>query len=316
MSADLVQRGYASAKALTLVHAKSFAFASHLLFGARRRGAFALYAFCRRLDDMVDAPGADPAGLPARLAAARAQVHRLYTPELPAAAGAPAVEVLQHGLPDDELAALRDTVQRFGIPEAPFQDLISGMEMDLTLRRYATYAELDLYCYRVAGTVGLMLAPMLGCTEAWALGPAADLGRAMQLTNILRDVKEDLGRDRIYLPLDELAAYGITEAQLREGKTDERLRSFMRAQVARARALYARAAAGEPALKAPGGRHMVRLMASIYGDILTSLEQQGLDVFAGRARVSLARKLWLTLGLLVPRPAAGLLPPAPQELRP
>ena len=162
----------------------------------------------------------DARPLAERLARARALVSSLYRPGTPG-------DLAALPFPGAELEALRDSVHRFGIPEQPFQDLISGMEMDLTKRRYESWAELDLYCYRVAGVVGLMMAPMLGCSEEWALGPAADLGRAMQLTNILRDVKEDLDRDRVYLPLQELAAFGLTVDDLHRGVVDDRWRGFM-----------------------------------------------------------------------------------------
>jgi hypothetical protein len=135
-----------------------------------------------------------------------------------------------------ELAALRDAIRRYDIPVAPFRELVAGVEMDLTRRRYPTFAHLDLYCFRVAGTVGLMLAPVLGYSRPRALRAAADLGRAMQLTNILRDVREDLGRGRVYLPQDELAAFGVSEDDLARGHMSGRMRRLFEWQIARARA--------------------------------------------------------------------------------
>jgi 15-cis-phytoene synthase len=317
----LVARGFRRAKAVTRVHAKSFFFASYLLCGLRRRAAFALYAFCRRLDDLVDggedvAPAAPvgviPADLPERLRAARQVVAEVYL-TLPSLA-APALESPAERLmcasaqsPWDpgELAALAHCIRHYRIPEQPFQELISGMEMDLAKARYASWEELDLYCYRVAGVVGLMLTPVLGCADAAAAGPAADLGRAMQLTNILRDVKEDLARGRVYLPQDELRAFGITEAQLREGRVDEAWRAFMRHQLARARRLYARSAAGLPLLTGFGSRSMVRLMGALYGDILRDIERRDFDVFSARAHTTGPRKLALASTALL-RPSAAL----------
>ncbi|MFL5352870.1 phytoene/squalene synthase family protein [Archangium sp.] len=318
----LVARGYEMAERVTRHHAKSFFFASFMLFGMRRKAAFALYAYCRRLDDMVDvADGADqgavPEDLAERLVRARRAVGELFleTPELADPRMPPPATRASGGegpWAPAELAALVDCIRRFRVPEQPMQDLISGMEMDLTKRRYASWAELDLYCYRVAGVVGLMMAPMLGCSEEWALGPAADLGRAMQLTNILRDVKEDLDRGRVYLPLDELAAFGLTVDDLRAGVVDDRWRGFMRCQIARARAYYARAAAGIPALEGFGCQRMVKLMGSIYGDILRVIEQNDYDVFQGRLSVPGTRKLALATAILV-RPASVLpAPPAPE----
>ena len=180
MSEDLqlVSQGFRRAQAVTRAHARSFYFASYLLFGLRRRAAFALYAFCRRLDDMVDA--GDGVDLPQRLQRARQAVAEVYL-TLPALA-APALDspaqrlmVAEAQSPWDagELAALEHCIRHYGIPEQPFQDLISGMEMDLTLTRYGTWEELELYCYRVAGVVGLMLTPVLGCSSEEAAGPAA-----------------------------------------------------------------------------------------------------------------------------------------------
>ncbi|MCW5892842.1 MAG: phytoene/squalene synthase family protein [bacterium] len=285
----LVRDGYRRAHALTRTHAKSFHFASWALGGARRRGALALYAFCRRLDDLVDEPSAPPAALVPRLEAARALVRAVCGP------GAGAVPA-----PFDvaETAALRDTIRRFAIPEAPLQDLIDGVAMDLTVHRYATAAALDRYCYLVAGTVGLMMAPLLGYRDPAALAPAAALGHAMQLTNILRDVGEDLARDRIYLPQADLAAAGLSEADLRAGRVDARFRACMQAQVARARALYAEARRGIPLLDGARSRLTVRLMAAVYGDILRAIEAQDYDVFRRRAVVSGGRKLVLAAAAL------------------
>lgn len=289
--ARAIQEGYHRAHAVTRAHAKSFHFASWALGDSRRRGALALYAFCRRLDDLVDEPaaGVDAAD---RLARARSLVAAVHAGRRldPAAVPPP--------FHPTEVEALRDTVRRFGIPEAPFQDLISGVAMDLTIRRYPDFAALELYCHRVAGTVGLMMAALLGYDDPAALGPAADLGRAMQLTNVLRDVGEDLARGRVYLPQDELAAAGIAEAQLQQGRVDERWRDFMRAQVARARALYARARLGIPMLRGPRARLTVRLMAAVYGDILRAIERQDYDVFRRRAVVTGRRKLVLAAGAL------------------
>lgn len=285
----LVRDGYARARGVTRAHAKSFFFASHLLFGARRRAAFALYAFCRRLDDLVDEGPAE--GLTERLRAARALIASLY-------GGGAASDA--DWLHPAERAALADTITRFGIPEAPFQDLVSGMEMDLAAHRYETWEDLDLYCYRVAGVVGLMLFPVLGGRDPQAHDAAVALGRAMQLTNILRDVREDLERGRVYLPAAELQAFGLSRADLEAGRVDARWRDFMRFQIARARASYARALDGVRFLRAFGAQATVRVMAAVYGGILGAIEARGLDVFQGRAVVPFRRKVLLAARALLP----------------
>ncbi|MDP1821619.1 MAG: phytoene/squalene synthase family protein [Archangium sp.] len=300
----LLDSGYASARAVTRHHAKSFYFSSLILFGARRRGAFAIYAFCRRLDDLIDEAPVEHAAR--SLDEVREMVKALFERgEVRALAP----------WPQAELHALLDTARRFGIGAQPFLELIDGMEMDLTRSRYATWAELDVYCYRVAGVVGLMMAPLLGTTDPTALGHAADLGRAMQLTNILRDVKEDLGRGRIYLPQDELVACGVTEATLREGRMTEGLQRLITGQIARARALYASALEGVPWLSGFGSRRVVRVMAAVYGGILEVIERRKLDVFSSRASVSLGGKLLRLLGVLVTRNRTGLPALRPSPLR-
>lgn len=293
--------GYARAQALTRTHSKSFFFSSIALFGARRRAAFALYAFCRRLDDVVDGdnggdgiasqPDASPAELGRRLDLARGSVAALYGREHTG---------LTRELPwhPAEFEAFRDTVQRYGIPEQPFQSLIDGMEMDLVKSRYANFEELSLYCHRVAGVVGLMMTRVLGFSDERCLVHADELGIAMQLTNILRDVREDCDRGRVYLPADELDWFGVTDEALRAGVVDDRWREFMQFQVARARSWYARAALGVPDLTGFGSRRVVRLMGTIYGGILGAIEERGYDVFSARARVPLAQKLALAMGIL------------------
>lgn len=298
---SVLEAGFESARLVTRHHAKSFYFSSAILFGQRRRGAFALYAFCRRLDDFIDDPSTQetPQSLKTALDAARATVDALFEGN---------VTESKH-FPAPELHALLDTVKRFQIPKQPFLDLIDGMEMDLTKHRYATWAELDLYCYRVAGVVGLMMAPLLGTTDPRALVHAADLGRAMQLTNILRDVKEDLARGRIYLPQDELTAAGVTDDELRAGVVTPSLEKFIRQQIARARGLYASAAQGVPWLRGFGSMRVVRLMGSIYGGILDVIEQRKLDIFSSRASVSVGGKLARLIKiLLTPNPKNSPLP--------
>ena len=311
----LVRQGYRRARTVTRRHARSFSLASLLLFGARRRAAFALYAFCRRLDDLVDRADGSDGSLSERLSRARALIASLYSeaPRLADPRRGPVDARLASAPADDawevaELAALRDTIDRFGVPEQPFQDLVSGMEMDVSGHRYATFADLQLYCDRVAGTVGLLLCPVLGTSDPRAPGAAADLGRAMQLTNILRDVREDLARGRVYLPEDELAAFGLTREDLMAGTVDERWRAFMASQIARARVYYARAATGVRWLTGPGTQRMVKLMGALYGGILGDIEARGYDVFSARAHVPLSTKLRTVVATLL-RPRTVLPPP-------
>ncbi len=306
--------GYARARQLTRLHSKSFYFSSIALFGARRRAAFALYAFCRRLDDLVDGDNAgdgsvaavssSPEALAARLSLARAAVSALYGGENGA--------LQQRELPwsPGELAAFRDTIERFQIPEQPFQELINGMEMDLTQSRYQTFAELSLYCYRAAGVVGLMMTHLLGFDDAGCLPYAADLGLAMQLTNVLRDVKEDWVRGRVYLPLEELGGFGLGENDLETFSLGNvaaqhgspqwlKWRELMAFQVARTRSFYERANRGVPHLTGFGSKRVVQLMSGVYGSILNVIEAQRDDVFTRRARVTTGGKVRIAAKVLL-----------------
>jgi phytoene synthase len=290
----VVREGYRRARSLTRTHARSFSLAAWALPSPQRDAARALYAFCRRLDDLVDEPAPSLARRQP-LVEARALVSAVHgTGALP-----------DVGPPWDltELAALRDTVRRWDIPEGPFHHLIVGVEMDLTERRYATFAALDLYCFRVAGTVGLMLAPVFGYTRPRALAAAADLGRAMQLTNILRDVREDFERGRVYLPQDELAAFGVTEDDLARGRMSGRMKRLLAWQIERARRYYAIGGAGIRLLRGVRARLTVRLMTALYADILRTIEDADYDVFRERAVVSGRRKAALVARCLAGRDA-------------
>jgi phytoene synthase len=320
----LVREGYQRSREVTRRHAKSFFFSSVMLFGQRRQAAFALYAFCRRLDDLVDgenrgdgsvsAPD-DPAQLSARLALAREAV----TAQFDGSASGPGLQQLPW--PEAELAAFRDTVVRYRLSSRPFLELIDGMQMDLTRSRYDTFEELHQYCYRVAGVVGEMMTPVLGHADDRCLPYAGELGVAMQLTNILRDVKEDLLRGRLYLPRVELEAFGVDVAALEaraagQAFTDAQAQAwaaFMRFQIARARALYRRSLLGVPDLRGFGSQRVVRLMSAVYGGILEAIEARGYDVFSSRAHVPLAGKLARAVVVLLRPPTSGV-PDQPVEL--
>lgn len=292
MIEPLASRGYRSAARITRDRAKSFYFASLALGPDTKRAAFAVYAFCRRCDDAVDEGSRE--GVKDRVAALRAQLDDAY-------AGRP------HG--DPILAALAETVRLRAVPKEAFVELVRGMEQDLTRTRYRTWEELDEYCQLAAGTVGIMMASVFGVRDSSALVSASALGRAMQLTNVLRDVREDLERhDRVYLPLDELEAGGVREEHLRafarRGSLDASaeaagVRSVMREGARRARELYATADVGVPLILPRTGRASVRLMRATYSEILNVLHAQGDDPFRGRASTSRARKVQVGLRVLL-----------------
>lgn len=194
------------------------------------------------------------------------------------------------------ILAFRRTVTERAIPRRLFDDLLLGMAMDLTIDRYPDYEALDLYCYRVAGVVGLMMTLVFGYRNCSCLPQALALGRGMQLTNILRDIREDLERGRVYLPQDELSRFGVSEDQLAEGRVDDAFRALMRFQIDRARRAYAESEQGVPVLIGVTSRLTVRVMGRLYGGILDEIERLNYDIFRTRARVSTPRKLRLLAG--------------------
>jgi phytoene synthase len=187
-------------------------------------------------------------------------------------------------------AAFAAVRARYGVPVTAAQDLVAGVRMDLAPCRFTTWEELHRYCYHVAGTVGLMVAPILGCQDETALPHAVELGVAMQLTNILRDVGEDARRGRLYLPLEELSAFDCDAESILRGHPNGRFRDLLAFQVARARHLYAEAGRGLAALS-PAGRLTVMAARELYATILTAIEENDYDVFGTRAFVPTGRKL-------------------------
>jgi phytoene synthase len=255
-------------EAVAKEHGRSFYVASRFLPTDRRRAIHAIYAFCRVADDIVDR-----AECPIRAGAALDKwAEQLDYP----------VDAVPRAF-----ASARDD---FGVPIEPARDLIEGVRRDLEPRWYQTWTDLREYCHSVAGTVGLMAAPVLGCRDSHALTHAAELGVAMQLTNILRDVAEDAERGRVYLPVSELEAYGCDPQSVLAGRPNGQFRDLVAFQIERARGLYAQAREGIPALT-PAGRFTTLAASHFYAGILREIEAQDLDPFRGRARVTSARKV-------------------------
>ena len=254
--------------AIARSNGRSFFLASHCLSPDRRRAIHAIYAYCRIADDIAD--------LSTDMASAALALD-LWGEQLTAPTHPVAVA----------FAAAR---ARYEVPLAPARDLITGVRMDLGPCRFATWDELRRYCYHVAGTVGLLVAPILGCRDDRALPHAVDLGIAMQLTNILRDVGEDARRGRLYLPLEEVAAFGCDPEAILGGRPTGRFRELLAFQVARARDHYVEARRGIPALS-PAGRLTTLAASQFYATILTAIEERDYDVFGARAYVPNGRKL-------------------------
>jgi phytoene synthase len=279
-------RLYRECRRETRRHAKSFYFASHVLPREKRRAAFAVYAFCRHADNIVDTADLPRAGTVARegIRSLHAELGYLYS---------------FSPLMNPKLRALQETVVRFHVPREYFQDLLRGVEMDLSRSRYETFEDLQKYCYRVASAVGLIMAHILGATGVKALRHAADLGTAMQLTNILRDIREDYAMGRVYLPADEMREFGVTDEDLRLGRVTPAFRQLLSFQIARARLYYASGEEGFSAIPNDGSRYCVKLMAGTYSGILGAIESMSYDVFSGRAHVPLPGKLSIALRQVV-----------------
>ena len=291
-------------RALTKASRSNFSYAFLFLPKQKREALYAVYAFCRVTDDLVDEavvpspaatePTADrvpgpaippptgvhfPAGSPIeRLKAWRAELDACFRGE----ASHPVTQ------------RLAETVRTFRVPRGHFEELLNGVEMDLTKSRYATFAELQQYCYRVAGVVGLMCIEVFGYSRPGTRHYAEHLGTALQLTNILRDLGTDGERGRIYLPQEDLERFGYPEADLLERRLTPAFRELMRFEVARARQFYAAARA---ALPAEDRRAMLaaEVMGAIYARILDRIEAAQYDVFSARIRLSDTHRLCLAL---------------------
>ncbi len=253
----------------------SFYYSFLFLPARQRRAITALYAFCREVDDVVDAGGnSDIARI--KLQWWREEISRLY------AASA------QHPV----TRALTPVIAEFDLPEEHFQEIIDGMEMDLQQNRYADFKELALYCYRVASVVGLMSVEIFGYHHRATLKYAHDLGMAFQLTNIIRDVYEDAQRNRIYLPLDELERFGVSETDIFSQHQSAAFDKLIQHQAERARYYYHRAFSHLP----DADRYSQRtglIMAAIYQATLDAVERDGYRVLTHRISLPPFKKLWL-----------------------
>ena len=253
----------------------NFYYAFRILPSAKRRAIYALYSFCRVVDDCVDEPGGEgEAGLRRWLD----EAHRCY-------AGQPTTELGQE---------LAEALFQFPIPRACFEQIVEGCRMDLTPRRYATFADLRVYCEKVASAVGLASIEIFEYRHPQTREYAVELGVALQLTNILRDIGADGARGRLYLPLEDLARFGVGESELLDAPSNPRrpeVAALLRFEAERAREHYARA---EALLPAEDRRSMAsaELMAGVYRTLLDELVRRAFPP-GPRLRLSTPRKLWV-----------------------
>jgi 15-cis-phytoene synthase len=278
-----LRAAYPACRVLNARHGRTYFLATRLLPKARRPAVHALYGFARYADEIVDDLGSD------RSDAAKAELLDELGADLDRALrGEPTGQPV--------LAALADTVRRYAIEPAHFTDFLASMRMDTHVTDYPTFAELGVYMHGSAAVIGLQMLPVLGTVgpRAEAEPYAAGLGVAFQLTNFLRDVGEDLERNRVYLPADVLTEFGVDRELLqrcrRTGRTDGRVRRALAHLVAHTRELYRRAEPGLRLLE-PAARPCVRCAFTLYQDILGEIEAVDYDVLHRRVAVPIRRRL-------------------------
>ncbi len=279
MPTDLAQ-SYRYCNRLARRTAGNFYPAFWMLPGPQRRAMCALYAFMRVTDDLSDEPG--------ETAAKRSSLQCWRQHLIGALVGK-----YEHPLHP----ALHHTVQTYGIPCRYLEEVLDGVVMDLTQTRYATFAELYRYCYRVASAVGLACIHIWGFKDSSATTYAEHAGIALQLTNILRDLKEDAARGRVYLPQEDLHRFGYDEERLNRGVQDASFHALMRFEVERARGYYV-AAQPLSELLHPPGRAIFQVMTRTYAGLLDAIEHRHYDVFSSRVSLSRWRKVGFALQAL------------------
>jgi phytoene synthase len=274
-----VQASYDYCRHVARTRAKNFYYSFLLLSAQQRKAMCAIYAFMRYCDDLSDEPGAT-----------RAAIDRWRAEMEDALEGRFSGHLLWPGF--------HHTVRRFGIPHQYFREMIEGVSSDLEPRRFQTFDELYRYCYQVASVVGLTIIHIFGfdTRSAWPL--AEKCGVAFQLTNILRDIREDAANGRVYLPLEDLERFGVTEEDLRAGNRSAAFLDLMRFEAARARAYYTESA---PLLELihPRSRPSLWALVSIYSGLLDRIEGANYDVFTRRVRLSPLEKSWIVVRALV-----------------
>ena len=277
ISDPVLRASYAECKRLNSLHGKTYYLATLLLPPAKRPFVHALYGFARYADEIVD-------DLASTLSPQeKADVLRTWSSGV--------LADLSAGKSNDAVgAALVDTVTRFKIPHQHFVDFLHSMEMDLTVSTYANYEALSEYVYGSAAVIGLEMVPILGALSDDAYESAKKLGIAFQLANFIRDVGEDLDRGRIYLPLDELAAHGVTEEMLYRRVLAPEIIAALKFQIARVRQLQIEAAPGIDLLH-PTSRPCIRAASELYCGIVDEVEAIGYDIFNKRAKTSTARRI-------------------------
>ena len=271
-----LEQAYEQCRHIAREQAKNFYYAFITLPPRRRNAVYATYAFCRLCDDAADDHLATEEKV-RLIEEIRRKLSSAYS-------GQPSGPVF---------TALAHAASLFDIPEEYFQEVVSGVETDITRSRYREFGELRTYCYQVASVVGLICIEIFGYSHPRAKEYAIDLGLAMQLTNILRDIKEDLGRDRVYLPQDEIGEFGYSVEELRAGVVNEPFQQLMKYQADRAREYFRNGFNLLPLLPRRS-RACPAVLAQIYSHLLDRIESRQFNVFESRVALSKREKYLVT----------------------
>ena len=277
-----MQNGFRESQIITKRHAKTFYLASLFLSKEQKYAVYSIYAICRLSDESVDKES--PLSKIDKLNRIKNDIDKTYSGT-----------ELNGGL----LEAFRSTVAKYRIPKDYFTELINGMRMDLEINSYETFDGLSLYCYRVAGVIGLIILDVFGYKDSEAKEYAIRLGVALQLTNIIRDIKEDFKMNRIYLPKAELKQFGVTAEQLACGKIDTNFKELIKFEIARARIYYEASQRGIRLISDLRARFVTCLIKELYAEILTVIEKSDYDVFSKRAHVNISKKMYLVLKVIL-----------------
>jgi phytoene synthase len=288
-----IEQSYEYCRRIARSRAKNFYYSFLLLSAQQRKAMCAIYAFMRYCDDLSDEPGATRSAIERWRAEMEDALQGRFS-------GHPVWPAFHH------------TVRRFGIPHEYFREMIAGVASDLEPRSLQTFDGLYRYCYQVASVVGLTIIHIFGFDTRSALPLAEKCGIAFQLTNILRDIREDAERGRIYLPADDLLRFGVSEQDLRGGNCSAAFVRLMRFQAARARAYYDESM---PLLDLvhPRSRPSLWALIAIYSRLLERIEATNYDVFSRRVRLSSLEKSWILVQAMLSRRSPGI--PRPAAMR-
>lgn len=267
-------RTFEECRVYTKQYAKSFYFSSFMLPKEKRYAAYAVYAFCRYADNVVDL-SESPEETKIHLAKLISDLENIYA----------------DSFPKGKCCAFCETIKKYKIPKKYFIELIEGVEMDNTIKRFNSNEDLDLYCYKVASVVGIIMCYIFGYTDDEVFEYAESLGKAMQITNILRDIKEDFEIGRVYLPQQILKKFKYTEHDIENNLVNENFKKLLKYYIYEARYLYNKAYYGIPYLTNDGSRGTVLLMLKVYSGILNKIELKNYDIYSGRVYVSSKEKI-------------------------